>query len=84
MPRATFDSDEPWAWWLPNREWAVALVEGADNYWRLVLNDYRERVRQGGGDFRRATRNAVGWSGQPARVPAAAPIDQHHRAEDLR
>ena len=45
MARATFDSDEPWAWWLPNREWARAWVEGADAYWRLVLNDYRERVQ---------------------------------------
>jgi len=34
------------AWWLPNREWMDAWLDGARAYWPLVLNDYRVRVAQ--------------------------------------
>ena len=44
MARARFDSDEKWAWWVPSRQWARAWVDGARQYWALVIDDYRGRV----------------------------------------
>jgi len=42
VQHARFDSD---AFWVPSRAWARAWAEGASRYWPLVIEDYRQRVR---------------------------------------
>jgi Restriction endonuclease len=42
VQHARFDTE---AFWIPSRAWARAWTEGAPRYWSLVIEDYRERVR---------------------------------------
>lgn len=64
--RASFDTDEDWAWWIPSREWAAAWVEGALDTWPRLIEDYRDRVR---------TSYAEEYEEQPDAFPLMSPTD---------